>query len=127
METIEKKINRTLVWWEKVNKAYKGFFSNKTQRKAQGQLLETYNEEMLEKMIKFIPKMKGILYAPTVYNPHMLWNKQEMFWEFLRRSKDWWKEWSIFTVVEARPNIRLIEMKNKLSNSKKIDVIEVDN
>lgn len=58
-----------------VNPAYKGWFSNKTQRKSAAALLEAQGMEKIKKAVQLLATTNTMPYIPTITTPYMLESK----------------------------------------------------
>lgn len=80
-------INYLIGLFKEINPNYERLFANKTQRSALERLVKKFGREKVEKMIKFLPKIFGRPYAPTITTPLELEKKLANLIAFLQKEK----------------------------------------
>ena len=78
--TSDPRIAEVIQLFKDINPSYKGWFGNKTQRKAVSKLLEAHGIEKVQKAIAILPKTNVVPYITTITTPYMLESKWAV-WE----------------------------------------------
>ena len=78
-------INSIIPLFEKVNPFYKKFYSNKTERKSLQNIIDKYGEEWTINIIKKLPDIIKIPYAPPITSPYELEVKMGKLKVFLQQ------------------------------------------
>ena len=81
-------INELMALFKSVNPSYERLFSNKTQRAALQRLVKKWGYEKVEAMIKYLPKIFGKPYAPTITTPHQLESKLANLISYIKQNRD---------------------------------------
>ena len=62
-------INKVISLFKEVNPSYKLFFARPPQRSAVERMLETHGEELLTRVISFLPRSNSMAFLPTITTP----------------------------------------------------------
>jgi len=85
--TLGKEINDLIELFKGVNPTYDKLFANKTQRAAMERLLARMGSEKLGNIIRYLPKIIGQKYAPTITNPVQLEDKMGSLFAYMQKQK----------------------------------------
>lgn len=126
-ENKSKQVNDLLYCWRFTNFNYEKFLINKTERKAQEELINRYGvkddcKKLANLIEKLIPKTNKIPYAPRVYKPTQLLDKWNSLIDFMQqRNKS--KEIASKESVEAKyPNEDYIIVLNNYKKYRGVGV-----
>lgn len=82
------KFNDLMDYFKIVNPAYYKLFGNKTQREALDRLVKNFGYEKIKSVIKALPQVNSIKYAPIATTPLELENKLGKIIAFMAQQKN---------------------------------------
>ena len=81
----EKEIAELISYFEPINPTTYRLYGNSTQRKAMGRMLDKFGFQKMKQIIKFLPKIVGEPYAPTITTPYQLEYKMAQLISFTQK------------------------------------------
>ena len=81
----EKNVAELIKMFEPINPTTYRLYNNITQRKAIKRMLDKFGYQKLEQIIKFLPKVVGREYAPTITTPVQLENKMAQLITYIQK------------------------------------------